>query len=185
VGYPTHLRLTPGLWRSLSGAHASDHVRLDRTPLASARRTGAVEALASLLARELVRDGHRTRVYASDTSRGFGGKDFSGGHLHRILRNRTSGNDVNSRYSKFVWLNRLAELPLADPLSARPSTADFSAGSRIPSTAETLWARHNRFQIVLASSNRVLTRAKTVAFRADMRPKSGSTRFRWCQPSRS
>ena len=30
----------------------------------------------------------RTRVYASETSRGFGGKKFSGGHLHRILRNR-------------------------------------------------------------------------------------------------
>ena len=42
----------------------------------------------TLLAHELVRDGHRTRVYASDTSRGFGGKNFSGGHLHRILRNR-------------------------------------------------------------------------------------------------
>ncbi len=40
------------------------------------------------LARELVRDGHRTRVYTSETSRGFGGKNFSGGHLQRILRNR-------------------------------------------------------------------------------------------------
>ncbi len=41
-----------------------------------------------LLARELVRDGHQTRIYASETSRGFGGKNFSGGHLYRILHNR-------------------------------------------------------------------------------------------------
>ena len=42
----------------------------------------------ALLARELVRDGHRTRVYSSETSRGFGGQNFSGGHLQRILRSR-------------------------------------------------------------------------------------------------
>ena len=51
------------------------------------RRYAELRSITSL-ARELVRDGHRTRVYASETSRGFGGKNFSGGHLQRILRSR-------------------------------------------------------------------------------------------------
>jgi site-specific DNA recombinase len=42
----------------------------------------------TLLARELARDGIRTRRYSSASGRSFGGCAFSRGHLHRILTNR-------------------------------------------------------------------------------------------------
>ena len=42
----------------------------------------------TLLARELARDGHRTRRYESAAGKITGERPFSRGHLHRILRNR-------------------------------------------------------------------------------------------------
>lgn len=42
----------------------------------------------TLLARELVHDGHLTRCFTSAAGKSFGRKAFSRGHLHRILSNR-------------------------------------------------------------------------------------------------
>lgn len=42
----------------------------------------------TLLARDLARDGIRTRQYSSTAGRSFGGCAFSRGHIHRILTNR-------------------------------------------------------------------------------------------------
>jgi site-specific DNA recombinase len=51
----------------------------------------------TLLARDLARDGMRTRRYSSTAGRSFGGCAFSRGHVHRILTNRMYLGQIEHR----------------------------------------------------------------------------------------